>query len=302
MAITTDITWQTFTIDTPVTIVMPEPGIKIATPVNMSIKVVPDWNKSIYLEWNPPESLMDEELTYRVFYSESEYGPFSLLTKQPLKDERFFTYWQVQDSKVFEQFFTIEITNESGEVFSSPAVTPMTYVSPWHQRRAADIMRREGILLDKFTGIDTIVFVRKWRGKRCSHCWDPVHKKVFNDHCEYCYGVGYEGGYGTGMRTKLQYSGIDTEVRFSYNGTQEPVTTSAWGLPFPMIPPDAIVLRMGDRRIFRVDSLQGGTEMLTNVQKQSIVLKELSRNSIENNLFNRKDIIHIPVRPNHVHH
>ena len=299
MHICTNITWHSFTFSEPD---YDTPEIISSELMDMEMKVIPDWNVSIYMEWCPPKELEDEELTYMIYYSESEYGPFIQLTQQPLKEERFFTYWQVQDSKVFEQYFTVEILTESGKKYHTPPHTPMTYVSPWHRLRSADIMRREGILLDKFLGIDTIVFIRKWRGRRCAYCWDPVHKKVFNDHCEHCYGVGFESGYGTGIRTKLQYSGIDTQVQFAYNGTQEPVTTSAWGLPFPMIHPDSIVLRMGDRRIFRVEGLQGGTEMLTNVQRQSLILRELSRDAVENKLFNRKDVINVPVRPPHVHH
>ena len=272
--------------------------------VDMNVRIVPDWNVSIFMEWDPldnPEGVLGDPL-YSIYYSESELGPFLPLTAQPTSSLSFFTTWQVQDSKVFEQFFTIEATYPDGEVFRSQPYVPGNGLPKWHLLRHKDIIRRAAILLDKFVGIETIVFNPKYRGMRCTKCWDPVHLKVTNDHCETCYGMGYEGGYDTGMRTLFQYTAIDASSSIGYQGRVENLIISAWTQPFPIIHSDSILLRMIDRKAFVVEGHQGSTEMMTTMQRQNVVLKELNKDAIENKLFNNTDVIDVAARKKHIHH
>lgn len=296
-----DVNWQRFAYGTPVELKPLGEDIGEAEYFDMDVTIIPDWNTSVYLEWVPPQELA-AGAKYVIYYSESELGPFTSLNEQPTSDTSYFTTWQVQDSKVYEQYFTIELITDDGRYYRSYPKYPGVAMSKWHMLRHRDIIRREAILLDRFTGVETVVFNRKRRGLRCTECWDPLHEKVTKEHCDTCYGVSYEGGYDTGMRTKLQYSSIDPQSTFSYQGKEENIMLSAWGLPFPLLHPGSIILRVGDRRVFRVEAHQGSTEMLTNVQRQNVVLKELSRDSIENKLFNREDITDVPVRSPHVHH
>ncbi|CAL9985748.1 hypothetical protein VPHD69_0278 [Vibrio phage D69] len=303
--------------------------IEDAEYISMDVRIVPDWNTSVYIEWDHPDipDVAESDLKYVVYYSESEYGPFTSLHAQPIHgpdilntekgqldppgpdgDLSFFTTWQVQDSKVYEQYFTIEVHapeddfGNPSKIYRSYPKSPSQGLTKWHRLRQRDIMRREAILLDKFVGVETIVRTKKRRGKRCTSCWDPIHLKVTDDHCEACLGTSYEGGYDTGMRTKLQYSSIDPQSRQSYQGREENITISAWGIAYPLLHPGSIILRVPDRKIFRVEGHQGSTEMLTTVQRQNIVLTELGRDSIENALFNRDDVKDIPMRVPHTHH
>jgi hypothetical protein len=58
---------------------------------------------------------------------------------------------------------------------------------------------------------------------------------------------------------------------------------------------------MGDRRVFIIDGHQGSTEMLTNTQRQNVVLKELGRDAVENKLFNNPNVIDVMPRKPHIH-
>lgn len=272
--------------------------------IDMTINIIPDWNTSVYLDWQAPST--DDIISYMIYYSENEAGPFLPLTAQPITDLHFFTLWERQDSRVFEQFFTIESIYDDGRKFRSYPTAPSAGLSKWHLLRHRDIIRRERILLDKFVGVETIIFNPKYHGMRCKECWDTEHLKVTNDHCESCYGTSYEGGYDTGMRILMQYTSIDPQSSISYNGRVEPITISAWTISYPLLFPDAIVLRVEDRRLFEVAGHQGSTEMRTNMQRQNVVLQELGRDSIENKLFNligvEGAIQDIMPRKPHVHH
>ena len=68
---------------------------------------------------------------------------------------------------------------------------------------------------------------------RCSHCYDEVLQQSNNSRCPYCYGTGYEGGYGDAFITwcslsenvpqddKFENAGVrptgDMEVRLPVN-------------------------------------------------------------------------------------
>ncbi len=274
--------------------------------IDMNVTVVPDWNVSVYLEWEAPvpldPSVPTDQIEYNVYSSSSEYGPFTQISTLPTSNTTFFTNFQVADSKVYEQYFTIESVFSDGTIYRSFPQTPSERLPSFHILRYRDIIRRARILLDRFVGVDSIVYIRKRSGLRCPECWDPTHLKITNDHCEVCYGTSYEGGYDTGMKTKIQYTSVDPRSDYSYIGKQEDIAISAWTIPFPLIHPEAIILRLGDRKIFRCEGHNGSTEMLTNVQRQNFILKELGRDSVENRLFNETDFVEIFSREPHVHH
>lgn len=269
--------------------------------LDMNLKVIPDWNISVFLEWEvvtPPVVGDNTDVSYMVYSSKSELGPFNQITAQPIRDTNYFTHEQTQDSKIYEQYFTVEAIYGDGRIYRSYPQNPSESLRPWHRLRQKSIIRREYLLLDKFVGAESIIYIRKREGLRCPNCWDPVHKKVTQDHCTECYGTSYVDGYGTGMRTKLQYTSIDPISNFSYQGMEEPITISAWGLAFPLLHPNSLVLRVSDRKIFRIEGHQGSTELLTVMQRQNVVLKELGRDSIEYQLFNRTNVLDVmPRRP-----
>lgn len=267
--------------------------------IDMAVKVIPDWGKSVYLEWYPSGD--EENVTYNVYSSESEAGPFIKVTAQPIPDTMYYTDFQINDSKVYEQFFTIEMILENGDKKRTYPSSPSKILSKWHSLRQKDIIRREALLLDKFVGAETIVFVKKRHGTRCSSCWDTRLKKVMQDHCEVCYGTSYEGGYHTGMITKMQYSSIDAVSRYSYQGLVEPINISAWGLPYPILYSNTLLLRLNDRKVFRINGHQGSTEMLTTLQRQNVSITELSRDSVEYRLFDREDLVEVFPRKPHIH-
>lgn len=291
-------TWTRFSIPSAPVLIT-----KDAEYIDMEITVVPDWNTSLYIKWKPPatpEGVTGDPL-YQVYYSESEQGPFLQLSGEPTSDLHFFTKWQNQDSKVFEQYITIECIYDDGSIFRSYPKYPSLQLPKWHILRHRDIIRRESILLRKFVGSESIVWNPKYTGKRCTECWDSFNEKVVDDHCKTCYGTSFEGGFDTGMRTLMQYSSIDPQSKISYQGRIEPVTIQAWTISYPLIQPDSIILRTSDRKLFKVEGHSGSTEILTNIQRQTVMLKELGRDSIEYALFNNTNYIDVmPAKP-HVH-
>ena len=287
------INWNTFV-----------PKVKrIESPIveDIQVTLVPDWNTSMYISWEVPDTLGVGEPLFNIYASSSQEGPFVKITEDSILDNQYVTNWTNQDSKVYEEYFTVEISYTDGTIYRSHPATPSVNLPRFHILRYRDIIRREAILLDKFVGVDTVVYVPKTYGLRCTECYDTVHQKLMHDHCSTCYGTGFQGGYNTGMLTKISYSPRDPNIENTYYGDAEPITITAWTIPYPYIPPRAILIRTGDRKAFRVESHRGTTEMLTIPQKQSLILRELSRDAIENSLIDIDDSIPVLVRDDHVH-
>jgi hypothetical protein len=255
---------------------------------NITVKVTPSWGSTSFIEWE------DFGGPYTVYSMDSEGGPYRKLTAIPITDT-FYVAPCLQDRKFYDELFIVE----GQGVFTTP-VGPSQQLSRFHWLRWRDIIRRESILLKKFVGVDSVVFTPKIRGPRCSECWDDNTKRTTKDHCRTCYGTSYEGGYHTGMLTKISFGPIDPSMQADYIGNREDIMSSAWTIPYPSLQPHAIVLRLSDRKVFRVEGHRGSTEMLTTVQHQSVVLKELGKNHVENllfdlpyvDLFNYKEHVH----------
>jgi len=268
----------------------------------MEVRLFPDWKKSVYIEWDVPPDDLGQVPTFKVYSSMSELGPFRAVTGSPITDPFYTTERIDSDSNVADQYYTIEVSYPDGRIFRSYPKAPENDIPAWQGRRFRNIQRREVLLLDKFVGVESIIFIPKTFGPRCPHCWDDVHQKVMNDHCEHCYGTGFEGGYHTGMRTLLQYNPTDKRADAAYFGISENIMITAWTISFPSISPRAMIVRVPDRKVYRVEGHQGTTEMLTNTVRQQFVLKELSKDAIEQTLANREDTKDILTRQPHVHH
>ncbi len=250
---------------------------------DMSVTVRPDWRESIYIEWDPVE-----DSKYVVYSSDTEVGPFRKLTAQPIEDNFLFSRDARQDRKAYDEYFTVEVIGPT--TYRSYPVSPSVDLPRWHILRQKEIFRRELILLRKFVGVQTIIFTPRIRGTRCPECWSHEHEKVMDDHCTTCFGTSYKGGYNTGMETLMQYSSIDPVMQKSYQGNVEPVTVTGWTIGYPLIHPHAMILRVPDRKIFRVEGHQGSTELLTTTQRQTVVLRELHRDAIEYELFEKETV------------
>jgi hypothetical protein len=151
--------------------------------------------------------------------------------------------------------------------------------------RAREITRRESILLDKFVGIDSLVFRKKYFGKRCPNCYNAAIEKVTKDNCSTCLGTSFLGGYFVGMPTKMCYEISPNNTQLSYQGKVESNSTTAWTISSPELMTHDLILRATDAKLFRIEAINQ-TELQTVQVRQLVQIIELSKDSIEMNLIN----------------
>lgn len=223
---------------------------------------------------------------FDVFRSESDIGPWRRITPTPVSGT-FFTDLETKDFSKFKNgWYMVECVLPDGRRTRGDPTTWENKRSNWVEIRAQEITRREKILLQKFTGVRSLVFRRKTYGARCPNCWNPQTEQITKDHCKVCLGTSFNGGYFDGLETLIQYEPTPNDAVLSYQGKVEPNQIQAWTIASPSLEVFDLVLRVPDMRLYRIDKL-ADTELQTVQVRQIMILTELDKESIEFQLVNQ---------------
>lgn len=155
-----------------------------------------------------------------------------------------------------------------------------------------EILKREFLVLKKKGGFEGRVFKRKKKGmaKPCPNCrtglkaedildqFIPVSSDVGSEFttCEYCYGVGLEGGYYPPIRMLLNYFNIET-VRLDGIDPIRFANLSFYGLNYPLLEKDDLIWIESFGAMFRVATVNPVTYKGIPI-KQVMVLQEIEGN------------------------
>ena len=251
----------------------------------INVKVYPLFYNKIVVEWSIPPSLGN--CSFNIYKQDTEAGPWLKINPTPLVGTNFIEDTNTQDfSKFHKSHYIVEVrlpAPDNRYIKSSPTT--------WENKRtnlmgirAREITRRETILLSKFTGIDTLIFRRKYFGERCPNCYNKDIEKIVKDHCLTCFGTSFVGGYFPGMLTKVCYEISPNVTQLDYIGKREINQTSAWTISYPEVMSLDLLLRIPDSRIFRVENINP-TELQTVQVRQVMQVTELDKNSIEMSLI-----------------
>jgi len=103
-------------------------------------------------------------------------------------------------AKSIESYYRVILTTSEG-VYTSFAKQGN---GTWNKRDwliARDIMRKERLLMTKFTGWNGFLLKRKIWGEQCPVCTDWDTQEVGDGKCPTCFGTGKVGGYWPGYET-----------------------------------------------------------------------------------------------------
>jgi hypothetical protein len=251
----------------------------------IKVKVYPLFYKKVIVEWTIPATWGN--CVFNVYKSDIEDGSWALVNPTPISGTNFLEDITTEDfSKFRKTYYKVEVQLPlpDGRRIISPVTTWEKVRNNLVQLRAQEITRREKILLDKFTGVDSLIFRRKYFGQRCPKCYNIDIEKVTQDHCTTCYGTSFLGGYFPGLPTKLCYEISPDNTQLTYSGKVETNQTSAWTVSYPAIGTLDIIVRIPDFRVFRVEGVNA-TELQTVQVRQVMQLVELSKGSVEMSLM-----------------
>lgn len=246
--------------------------------------IYPSFYKHMVVEFSVPDIWGGCE--FNIYKSDFEAGPWLKITPTPISGTFFVDVTTKEGSKFMNAWYVVECILPDGRRIQGPVTTWQNTRHRWVEIRANEIERRATLLLEKFTGVKSLIFRRKHYGKRCPECWDFETEKVTKDHCTTCLGTSFEGGYFTGFETLFQYEPTPNDSSFEYRGRVESNTLPAWTISYPQIETFDLILRVPDWKLFRVERVIS-TELQTVSVRQVVNLVELAKESIEYRLVSQ---------------
>lgn len=258
----------------------------VVTP-NISVKVYPLFYNTVIVEWSIPSTWGN--CSFNVYRADTEVGALTKITDTPLVNTNFLSDVLTQDFSIFHKSWyvvEVQLPSPDNRFIKSEMYSWENVRGNLMQIRANEITRRERILLNKFVGIDSLIFRRKYFGPRCPDCYNASIEKVTKDHCTSCLGTSFLGGYFPGISTKICYEISPNSTENTYVGKLETNRTSAWTISSPSVMSQDLVLRLPDFRLFKVEGVNS-TELQTVSLRQSMQIVEKDKTSIEMNLINQ---------------
>jgi len=219
---------------------------------------------------------------FNVYFGQTQDGPWIKLNTVPLQTN-FMTETESQEYSKFEKgYYVVEaiLKDKGSAILRSFPTSWNPAQSNFVAIRAREINRREYILLNKFIGIRSFLFRRRTYGRRCPECWDFKLEKVMKDHCPKCLGTSFEGGYFDPIPLLLQYDPSPNNLQKNYQGIVETNQLTAWTIAVPEIRLGDIIIRLGDWNLYLCEAMNP-TELQGNTVKQTVVLTQLSKKSVE---------------------
>lgn len=109
-----------------------------------------------------------------------------------------------------------------------------------------EAIRRNSWILDQ-GGERVKVFIRKWSGVKCTHCYDEEYDRPRND-CNFCFGTGIEDGYEGPFEIRVAPADAEKRINLGEYGFSLEQVYEVWTGPTPMVSQrDFIVKQNNDR-------------------------------------------------------
>lgn len=97
-------------------------------------------------------------------------------------------------------YYRVKFTDASGEHISAPARAGDGFLNRHDYLLYRDMLRKECLLLSKFTGMSGELMRRKHWGTPCPVCLDHDTGEVTNGRCPQCLGTRFVGGYYSAIK------------------------------------------------------------------------------------------------------
>jgi hypothetical protein len=139
--------------------------------------------------------------------------------------------------------------------------------------------------LNRNLGTSCLLFPKKTSGERCPDCWDEILGRCTDGDCYTCKGTGWVDGYHEPQNILVSFPKeaqtlINTDV-----GSMSPQRIEgAWTLAFPVVNPGDVIVRLYDKKVWRVESPVLQSQKHQKVLRQILTLTDISETEIEHTL------------------
>lgn len=142
-----------------------------------------------------------------------------------------------------------------------------------------EIVRRNNLLLRRFTGRLCAFMPIKIQGVRCPTCWDNLKRRPTRSSCTDCFGTTFQGGYHGQINVFIDVNPSPNLVQLANFGKMEINQTVMFMSNFPLAKPNDLIVERTNRR-WRVVKVNPVTHKRYTVQ-QYLTAQEIERSDAE---------------------
>jgi hypothetical protein len=131
-------------------------------------------------------------------------------------------------------FYRVKMSTADGNTYYSNPQPAWNSLNHHDQTIIREILRRERLLLNRYTGNCGVLLKRRNWGELCNNCRDYDSGDVINQNCPICFGVGIKGGYFPPIEYNIYVvdAGLN-KIQRNEVGTDYSQTISGKGFPCP---------------------------------------------------------------------
>ncbi len=244
----------------------------------------------VFLQWdvaNPPSS----EIRFNVERSGSLEGPWERIVNG-LVGYHFFDRQrtppapkpgeEIVDFNYLSLARTVyyRVTATSADGIRSEEISDVGASLPRHQVLLKRKMQTDLAIGFRFNGVDVAILKRRHWGVRCARCFDNNTRKVLSSKCVSCFGTGFTGGYFNPVRITGRFLAPSADTQLTQHGKTDITQVRFICGQTPAVDVDDVIVEIAQNRRYIVLS-QSETQLRRETVHQSIVLSELSRDSVE---------------------
>ncbi len=159
-------------------------------------------------------------------------------------------------AKQLNSVYRVVLVADSGNVYTSPQISALEGWSYRDFRIAREIVRKEYLLLRKFTSARGLLFSQKMWGETCDVCVDPTTGETMDGKCLTCFGTRIVGGFyaPSTLRISLDNPPNDKIARSENRGTVHDMVRMGRFVAIPEITARDFWVDLDDDRRYRIQS------------------------------------------------
>lgn len=163
--------------------------------------------------------------------------------------------WEVLDNTLFDSCFFIDTRRRNynkymnecyrlrlivpsssgeGEEYVSDIVEAGNFEAYPFSSEAENVIKMAEKDLE-LSGCTGVLLKKKHWGERCTHCTDFEDNMTVNEHCPWCLGTGYKGGYYNGISMTIKKEKISTDEVQTPSGIEEAEVVEGRCIAYPWI-------------------------------------------------------------------
>jgi len=232
--------------------------------------------KYLTVSWKIKPTTEDvSNYTFRVMRSLSPEGPFNPIID--LVDKFVYHDADVSLKNKYRKFFYIIRAFETADT-DNYKDSSSAWLPEKPDLEAAEIIRRNDLLLRKKVGALCEAYLIKTYGQYCTNCFDYIKMRKRISNCPVCFNGGFVNGYFGPIATRVNFNPSQKMIQQAGFELQ-PDNIAAWMSNYPLLSPKDIVIESGTKR-WRVVQ-QSQTEKRRIPVHQMLQLKRVNHSDIE---------------------